>query len=433
MKAFPDIACREFVSQSLGTPLERVDSARVMGAWAEARELPYGLSLEKYNDDTWDCFTVAGWLVEAAIWEDDWEHKWALKLRAVPQSRWVQLAQLLGDGPSWVRPFASVAPTLRHPLFGPDWTVRHRGGPWGRETTREFKSLDEAAVRAAAAQWTSQFVDDLPQADRWIKGEHRDSDALVSGTWLRLKPSRQSTLIFMVPRDSEDRPTFRNVVELGDQELTDVGRKSRFGRILKEFPPVWDLMQPRSGELLSLSVPHFDMLSEKDMAATADVLDRMESDFWIYELRAMGPYSGDDLRDFWRQWMSDDTSADDDAVGVAVAVDLQLVIAPRARSSFDEISERLDETVAMCDEGAFAGLLGDATVWDGEEAATGDALLIEIPKGRRVSQEDVAEIEALLSRCAGRFEVYETRTTDPFTREDLHEWWQEAQDLEVSQ
>lgn len=424
MKALPNITCRDLVSQSLGAPLERVDSAQVMAAWAEAHELPYGLSREKYDDDTWDCFSLGGWIIEAVVWEDDWEHKWALKLRAVPEDRWAQLVQLLREGPSRLQPLSKVAPTLRHPLFDPDWTVRHRGGTWGRETTREFKSLDEATVRASAAQWTSQFVDDLPQADRWIKGEHRDSDALVSDTWLRLMPSRLAMSIYAAPRDGDERPALREVFGRLD-DLSSVRRTGPLGWIPKELPNTWSVEQTPSGDLLEFHVPHFDMLSEKDVAATANVLDRMESEFWIYELRAMGPFTGDDLRDFWLQWMSDETSADDDVV--SVAVDLQLVIAPRASGSFDEISERLDETVAMRDDGAFVGLLGDATVWDVEEAATGDALLIEIPEGRRVSQEDVAEIEALLARCAGRFEVYETRTTDPFTREDLHEWRQEGQ------
>ncbi|WP_068326463.1 hypothetical protein [Janibacter terrae] len=86
------------------------------------------------------------------------------------------------------------------------------------------------------------------------------------------------------------------------------------------------------------------------------------------------------------------------------------------------------KAAAARDEGAFAGLLGDAKVWDVEEATTGDVLLLEIPKGRRVSQEDVDEIEALLARCAGRFEVYETRTADLFDQEELGVWWEEAQE-----
>lgn len=57
------------------------------------------------------------------------------------------------------------------------------------------------------------------------------------------------------------------------------------------------------------------------------------------------------------------------------------------------------KAAAARDEGAFAGLLGDAKVWDVDEAATGDVLMLEIPKGRSVSQEDVDEIEAFLARA----------------------------------
>lgn len=425
MKKFPVVVCRELVSEPLGDPLERVDSARVMGAWKEARELPYGLSLEKYDEDTWDCFVVGGWLVEAAIVEDEWEHKWALTLRAVPENRWVQLAQLLIDGPPWARAFADIPPTLRHPLFYPDWAVRHRGGAWGRETTREFESLDEVTVRADAAQWSAQFVEDLPRADRWIKGEHRDSSALVSDTWMRLMPSQLEMAIYAVRRDEDARPGFREVFDRVD-DLSSIRRTGPLGWIPNELPNTWTVRQTRSGDALELFVPHFDMLSEKDVSTTAEILDRMDSDFWIYDMRAMGPYSGDDLREFWQQWMSDDPSVGDGAEGAAV--DLQLVIAPQGSGAFDEIIERLDETVALRDAGAFAGLLGNATLWDVEEAATGDALLLEIPEGRSVSQEDVDEIRALLTRCAGRFEVHETRTADLFDQEELEVWWEEAQE-----
>lgn len=79
MKSFPNIACRELVSEALGAPLERVPSAQVMAAWEESGDLPYGVSLEKYDDDTWDCFAVAGFLVEAAVSYDDLDRKWALR------------------------------------------------------------------------------------------------------------------------------------------------------------------------------------------------------------------------------------------------------------------------------------------------------------------------------------------------------------------
>lgn len=402
VKTFPDIACRELLSQCLGTPLERVDSAHIMAAWAEARELPYGLSLEKYDDDTWDCFAVGGWLIEAVVWEDDWEHKWALKLRAVPEDRWVQLTQLLGEGPSRLQPLAKMAPTLRHPLFDPDWTVRHRGGAWGRETTREFKSLDEATVRASAAQWSAQFLDDLPRADRWIKGEHRDSDALVSDTWLRLMPSRLAMSIYAAPRVGDERPAFREVFGRLD-DLSSVRRTGPLGWIPKELPNTWSVEQARSGDLLEFHVPHFDMLSEKDVAATADVLDRMESEFWVYELRSMGPYSGNDLRDFWRQWMSDETSADDHAVGAPVAAYLQLLVATRApgkRISFAKAMEGLAmETSKFRPDGPFGDLLADVpSTCDLEESAAGDALLLTV-NSMDLTSADVESLEGILKHA----------------------------------
>ena len=425
MKSFPNIACRELVSEALGAPLERVPSAQVMAAWEESGDLPYGVSLEKYDDDTWDCFAVAGFLVEAAVSYDDLDRKWALKLRAVPEHRWAQLTHILSGGPSWARPLARIAPTLRHPLFHPDWAVRHRGGAWGRETTREFASLDEATVRTSAASWSAQFVEDLARADRWIKGEHRDSDALTSDTWFRLRPPRLGMSIYAAPRDKNERPTFQEAFGRLDRDLSSVRRTGPLGWIPNELPNTWSVEQTRSGQLLEFHVAHFDMLTEKDVAATADVLDRMQSEFWIYELHAMGPYTGGDLREFWRQWLSDDLSTED-VEDVALAVDLQLVIAPRGSGSLDEVVQRLDETVTMREEGAFAELVANSTVCHVEEAATGDALLIELPQ--RVSQEAISEIEELLARTAGRFDVYETRTTDVFDQEALETWWREARD-----
>lgn len=419
---------RDLLSTTLGRPLQRPSADEFIRAWVvgDRDEGDIAALSAEFLTSTWDCFEMADWFVEARAGEIS--GRWSLSLRAVPRRRWAEVADVLAaaDEESWDRAWALLPPTLMHPLFNVDVVLRHGGEPWARQTTRVTDPVAAPDWQAAVRRWCSEFVADLERADRWVGGEHLDSAALTSREVVRVKSWQLGMDLIVVPRDGEHAPGLGDV--LGRvATVRPPRRRSRFTALARSIPSVWDVAEGRAGEALVLTTPALDRLTDSEMAATVDALMKAESDFWIYEVAARGPFAADDLADLWQRSCAARPTAR--AGARASAGDLQLVVASRHRDwTFDEIFERLDVSVEPRGDGLFGHLLGSLPgVWDVEEASAGDALLMEIPRGRPMLQADVDATALALDQAGLDFLVAETRTLESFTGQDVQQWWQEDQ------
>ena len=419
---------RDPLAASLGRPLQRPSAAEFVGAWTigERDAGDIATMSSEFLGTTWDCFEVADWFIEARAGQSS--GRWSLSLRAVPVSRWAEVSDVLGAGAeeSWDRAWSVLPPTLLHPLFTIDVVLRHGGEPWARQTTRTTDPVEAAHWQALVRGWSAEFVADLPHADCWVEGEHRDSAAVTSHEIFRVWTWQLGVDLVVIPRDGSRPPGLPDVLGRIDH-VRPLRRRSRFTDIVRGLPEAWDVAEGRTGDALVLSAPALDQLTQSEMVTTGRVLTAAEPDFWIYELAARGPFTAADLTDLWQR--SRTTAAPTGAAATPVSGDLQIVVVTRDGDlTIDEIFQRLELSADPRDDGRFGQLLRALPdVWDIEEAASGDALLLEIPKGRFISQAEVDATASALDRMAPECFAVETRTMGSFTSEALQEWWQEEQ------
>lgn len=427
-----ETSCADLLFPVLGSPLSRPPIADVMRAWALEDLDDYDLRLraQEYTADAWACFAAGDWYVLAEVVDEDDQS--ALSLTAVSREHWQEGARALGRGDDQLRAWTDIAPVTWHKLFAVDGLYRHAGAPWVRRSERSgvFGSVNEFGN--SAREWAGQFVGDLSNEARWVKGEHVESAAFSSSHVPRFTILDMDMMVIFLPRHAGQAPTFREALERLDSSVT-LRPKGRFWQLLQDVSPPWDVDETRNGDAAIASVSSARELSPNDVASMAEVIEQADHNFWVYETRAMDRFSPQDLRAWWadvQDLVDENPALPTTAVS---ASELQLIISPRSEDHappIDHFLERLDTTVRPRSEGVFERLLqqlGDG--WDVEESRSGDALMLTV-NSASLSHRDMERMAALGEEVKGDFWAYETKTGELFSVEALWQWWHEANEAD---